>query len=62
MRRGSRPYILSAMMANRMGVIKTAFRGTVPPGLQADLDRLDSAGIPRDIVFEQGVSVLFGEL
>ncbi len=37
-------------------------RGMVPPGLQADLDRLDSAGIPRDIVFEQGVSVLFGEL
>ena len=35
-------------------------RGFVPPELQADLDRLDSAGIPRDIVFEQGVSVLFG--
>ena len=28
--------------------------------LEADLDRLDSAGIPRDIVFEQGMSVLFG--
>ena len=35
-------------------------RGFVPPELQADLDRLDSAGIPRDIIFEQGVSVLFG--
>ena len=35
-------------------------KGVVPPELQADLDRLDSAGIPRDIVFEQGVSVLFG--
>ena len=36
-------------------------RGFVPAELQADLDRLDSAGIPRDIVFEQGMSVLFGE-
>ena len=35
-------------------------KGVVPPDLQADLDRLDAAGIPRDIVFEQGVSVLFG--
>lgn len=35
-------------------------RGFVPAELQADLDRLDSAGIPRDIVFEQGMSVLFG--
>lgn len=35
-------------------------KGIVPPDLQADLDRLDAAGIPRDIVFEQGVSVLFG--
>ena len=34
-------------------------KGVVPPELQADLDRLDSAGIPRDIIFEQGVSVLF---
>ena len=37
-------------------------QGMVPAALQADLDRLDSAGIPRDIVFEQGVSVLFGEM
>jgi hypothetical protein len=35
-------------------------QGIVPPELQADLDRLDGMGIPRDIVFEQGVSVLFG--
>ncbi|MDE2974321.1 MAG: Zn-dependent hydrolase [Gemmatimonadota bacterium] len=36
-------------------------KGVVPQDLQADLDRLDAAGIPRDIVFEQGVNVLFGE-
>jgi hypothetical protein len=35
-------------------------QGIVPSELQADLDRLDGMGIPRDIVFEQGVSVLFG--
>jgi Peptidase family M49 len=35
-------------------------KGVVPPELQADLDRLDTLGIPRDIVFEQGASVLFG--
>ncbi len=35
-------------------------KGVVPSDLQGDLDRLDAAGIPRDIVFEQGVSVLFG--
>jgi hypothetical protein len=34
--------------------------GNVPPDLQADLDRLDTLGIPRDIVFEQGASVLLG--
>jgi len=34
--------------------------GNVPPGLQADLERLDTLGIPRDIVFEQGVDVLLG--
>ncbi len=37
-----------------------AEKGVVPPNLQADLDRLDELGIPRDIVFEQGVGVLFG--
>jgi hypothetical protein len=35
-------------------------KGLVPPDLQADLDRLDDLGIPRDIVFEQGWSVLTG--
>jgi hypothetical protein len=34
--------------------------GMVPPDLQADLDRLDALGIPRDIVFEQGWDVLTG--
>jgi hypothetical protein len=34
--------------------------GIVRPGLQVDLDRLDTLGIPRDIVFEQGVEVLLG--
>lgn len=37
-----------------------AEKGVVGPRLQADLDRLGSAGIPVDIVFEQGASVLFG--
>ena len=35
-------------------------QGLVPPDLRTDLDRLDDLGIPRDIVFEQGTSVLFG--
>ncbi|HSG49256.1 MAG TPA: hypothetical protein VLA43_15655 [Longimicrobiales bacterium] len=35
-------------------------KGRVPAALQADLDRLARAGIPVDIVFEQGESVLFG--
>jgi len=33
-------------------------RATIPAGLQRDLDRLGSKGIPVDIVFEQGVQVL----
>jgi hypothetical protein len=33
-------------------------RATIPAGLQRDLDRLGSEGIPVDIVFEQGVQVL----
>ena len=37
-----------------------AERGRVPDGLRADLDRLARAGIPVDIVFEQGEAVLFG--
>lgn len=32
--------------------------GSIPPVLQQDLDRLTAAGIPVDIVFEQGLSVL----
>ncbi|HEX2203794.1 MAG TPA: hypothetical protein VHG91_10875 [Longimicrobium sp.] len=32
--------------------------GNVDPGLQADLDRLGGAGIPVDVVFEQGPEVL----
>jgi hypothetical protein len=36
-----------------------AERGIVPEQLQADLDRLASLGIPVDVVFEQGPSVLF---
>ena len=34
--------------------------GQVSPQLQADLDRLAEAGIPVDIVFEQGLAVLEG--
>ncbi len=36
-----------------------AERGTVGAVLQADLDRLAELGIPVDIVYEQGPSVLF---
>ena len=32
--------------------------GKIPVGLQSDLDRLEEAEIPVDVVFEQGVSVL----
>ncbi len=32
--------------------------GTVSPALQSELDRLNKAGIPVDIVFDQGMSVL----
>jgi len=35
-------------------------KGVIGPGLQADLDRLAALGIPVDIVFEQGMSVLEG--
>ncbi|NIR43612.1 MAG: Zn-dependent hydrolase [Gemmatimonadetes bacterium] len=34
--------------------------GVIGPTLQADLDRLGALGIPVDIVFEQGMSVLGG--
>ena len=32
--------------------------GNIPPELQQDLDRVNAAGIPVDVVFEQGKSVL----
>ncbi len=32
--------------------------GTIRPALQADLERIAKAGIPRDIVFEQGPAVI----
>ena len=32
--------------------------GVIPPELQRDLDRVNAAGIPVDVVFEQGRSVL----
>ncbi len=35
-----------------------ADKGAIGAGLQADLDRLSGAGIPVDIVFEQGAAVL----
>jgi len=35
-----------------------AEKGIVGPGLQAELDRLSTVGIPVDIVFEQGLDVL----
>ena len=41
------------------GVVRFAERyGTIGPVLQGDLDRLRDAGIPVDIVFEQGMDVL----
>ena len=33
-------------------------KGIVKPGLQADLNKLRKKGIPVDVIFEQGVSVL----
>ncbi len=33
-------------------------RGNIRPELQKDLDRISEAGIPRDIIFNQGSSVL----
>jgi hypothetical protein len=31
-------------------------KGVINAGLQADLDRVDAAGIPTDIIFEQGMT------
>ncbi len=47
---GDGNYDEAVTMVNEMGVIR--------PQLQADLDKLGDAGIPVDIVFEQGKSVL----
>lgn len=41
---------------NTLGLM--AAQGDIGPALQADLDRLATAGIPVDIVFEQGMAVL----
>ena len=41
----------------------TKFRtenGGITPALQADLDKINGAGIPRDIRFIQGDDILFG--
>lgn len=38
-----------------------AENGGITPELQADLNKINSAGIPRDITFIQGKDVLFGE-
>lgn len=38
-----------------------AENGNITPALQADLDKINNAGIPRDIRFIQGVDVLFDE-
>lgn len=35
--------------------------GGITPALQADLDRINGAGIPRDITFVQGEEVLLGK-
>ena len=36
-------------------------KGGITPALQADLDRINGAGIPRDITFVQGEEVLLGK-
>lgn len=38
-----------------------AENGGITPALQADLDKINGAGIPKDIKFIQGVDVLFGK-
>lgn len=38
-----------------------AENGGITPALQADLNKINEAGIPRDITFIQGVDVLLGE-
>ena len=38
-----------------------AENGGITPALQADLDKINGAGIPKDIKFVQGADVLFGK-
>lgn len=38
-----------------------AEKGGITPALQADLDKINGAGIPRDITFIQGADILLGE-
>ena len=38
-----------------------AENGGITPALQADLNKINEAGIPRDITFIQGVDILLGE-
>lgn len=38
-----------------------AENGRISPALQADLDKINGAGIPRDITFIQGADILLGE-
>ena len=38
-----------------------AENGVITPALQADLDKINGAGIPRDITFIQGADILLGE-
>lgn len=38
-----------------------AENGGITPALQADLDKINGAGIPRDITFIQGADILLGE-
>lgn len=38
-----------------------AENGGITPALQADLDKINDAGIPRDITFIQGADILLGE-
>jgi hypothetical protein len=47
---GDGDYEATVALFNEMGLVK--------PDLQADLDRVAEAGIPRDIVFDQGLDVL----
>lgn len=47
---GDGDYEAAGMLFQKYGIVK--------PGLKSDLDRVNNAGIPKDIVFEQGKSVL----